>query len=303
MPEEKDPKKANTAQILDVEPAPIEEVAPPAETAAAAAQRDPDTGRFVATKHTHSRRLTQMALDLGLAQQTIDETPTEHLDDLVYHLNSKVIALHEQFRRETPREYPRQAAAPALPTPEPEPEIDPEVHPSIAAELMRLREKTRKLDAMEQEFGQLRQREQVREQQSTTDRLDTWFARQADALLGQGRAHELRPDSDEFQDRMSLIRRAEADSSPGTLEQKMDRAYKRFKERFGAKPPAEPEPTATRYSPEEYAAAGLARPTRRGGGPVQPKSHAETLRNISATLKGAGLGQNGISEEEAGLPD
>ena len=298
MPDDKDvAQPISPLQGVDVDPASNPEPAPVVESAADAPARDPDTGRFLPTKHTHSRRLTQMALDLGLSKQYVDETPSDQLDDVVYHLNRKVIDLHDQFRRETPRDDYRQQQAAVPPPPEAEPELDPDVHPSISGKFGRVDKKLSRIDALEREVETLRQREQVRENQSWADRADGVFAKLDPGYWGTGAGNTLQGTSAEFLRRKDAFIAARASDEPGSFEDKLRRVCERANP-----PPAPAAVQAKTYTPEEYAQAGVARPTRRNGAP-EPKGRISAIREIDRMLKEKGFNNIGVSEEEAGLPD
>ena len=303
----------NLGVAVDPSASPAPEPAPTASPAPATPPRDPDTGRFVPQKHTHSAYLTRMAQDMGLSHDEIDSRDSDSLGMLVYHLQEHTRALHEQFRRETPPNtqppYQPQQPAAAVPPPEEDLGLGEEFDPRLTSAMKKILAENQKLAGevaqLKQNMGTMAQRDSARHQLTINQRIDAFFSTKDQQTFGTGNVHSLQRDGIEFRRRSAVVNDAkliEGDAESGALEAKLERALKELFPSSAPPAPTPPEPGAKRYTQEEWDKGGVAPPTHRQGSEAKGPRKAIIELDKFLRERNAAVAAHG-GEEEAGLPD
>jgi hypothetical protein len=322
-----DPELDGTDASTAADPAASEPAAASPTASPETRQRD-SAGRFIATapaeptKHIHSKRLTRMAQDLGIPQEEIDSTPSEALDDTVYHLNRQLLEMSAQDRRgkslgenRPPSSGPPQDADGLADGRDasPEEDIDPdsEQFQHLDNDLLNLiKHQQRRIKRLE---DQASRQEVSRRNEPLNARLDRAFAKYSD-VLGKGSRADLAQDSKEFRDRIRVLEIAERlGSDPGTLEDRIDRAVKAA---FGDRLKTEQEEGGTPTSQSGHRTGHLerelerrreifqstvAKPTQRRG-LEEPKGTRRAEKAVAQRLREQGLNLDEFAEEN-GLPE
>ncbi len=133
----------------------------------------------VPSKQSHSAHLAASALEVGLTQEEIDQTPSESLQQTVRHLYRKI---QEDNSRER-RLAPAATTAPAAPVPEKDDldelgELKDDLDPRYAAFLRRLVRENREL---KEQVGQVRGHIQQKATETRDQWIDRLFDEQGDA--------------------------------------------------------------------------------------------------------------------------
>ncbi len=150
------------------------------------------------------------------------------------------------------------------------------------------------------------QREIARERETFTQHVDRRFGERPD-VFGAGDVSRMRSGSAELYKRRAVLALVEnMKDERGSFDEKFDRAVEAI---YGKRPgaptqePAAPgralpprNPENGRFTAEQWAAAGVARPTQRGGG-EEPPGEAKALRGVAQKIRDLGL------TEDADLPD
>lgn len=266
-------------------PAP-EEPAPPA--------RD-EKGRYLPKPKTyeHSASWRRRAEELGMSAGEIGALSPEDLKDEVLDRRWKQAI---ETRGQAPSET-RQAGSPPEGQGRPAgQESDPaeitldeaQFDPALVSAFKKLADDNKSL---RDRLAQVEQYAAGQQQMSLAARADRVFAKYED-VLGKGRGHELDPNSDELARRKVILSVVDSDKGPGTIEQKIERAYARI---YGGKPQSKPEPepkASGRISREEWAEAGLARPTHRGNG-QEPKGERKAVATAGRIMRERGYYDDG----------
>ncbi len=286
---------------------------PPADTPVVR-DRDPETGRFLPltapepTRPKHSRRLVQMATDLGIPQAEIDSTPNEALEDTVYHLHRQAMAHTEHLRRTSvPDQAPPsgqpvglgEPAAPPRPEEEPDLGLDPALYDGPLLQV--LKNQAKQIQALQ---TQLSQQERARANETLAERIDRSFERHH-THLGKGSKSDMKADSSEYLRRMAVLALVDRlGEKGGSLEARIDKAVETL---YGeAKAPPEHVPAG---GPSDELAkrrdvwnnAAVARPTQRAGLP-EPKGSKRAEKAVAQHLRDQGISLEDMTEEN-GLPD
>ncbi len=254
--------------------------------------RNPD-GTF---KAAHSPRLSRMATDMGMTQAEIDELNPDALEAVV----------EQEYRRARAESAAQRTQKGVLDAVEPG-DSPPEVPPAKPEEIDLgidesqwdptivglFKSQAQKIASLEARLNAVQGHQQAQVNASLTERADAVFGQHE--LLGKGKYHELTPDSPEMQRRNAVAMLVRADKSRLSLEQKLTKAIETLFP--GAAAPTAP--TKASPTPEEWAEAGLARPTQRNGSP-EPKGPKRAKQAVAAILREQRGGQG---DEELGLPE
>ncbi len=131
---------------------------------------------------------------------------------------------------------------------------------------------------------------QRKETESLTRQIDRAFESHKDRV-GEGNFADLEPEGYYMTVREGILKIAKKDQN-GTVKQRIDRATEKFFNERSAKSSSTPA-TKPVVSPEEWAAAGLARPTHRA--PDEVPGVRKATRNLEAAL----AERRGSKSEEA----
>ncbi len=270
-------------------------------------------------KHDHPGYLVEFAKDFGFTDEEIASTPTETLGRNVAILRKRDEARQKQIMSEFAVSNVRPAQPPAPPPPpEPEPEINLGIDESQYSPEMVALVKKIGVDGMKENRRLRAELEQVKTQQAqiqqtaTANHLDSAFdlVDGFDHVYGKGSGTEL-----EQTDPISISRRIETIKavahtfqvnpyrlSPKALAAKIqaysDGIYKSNKPAAPAKP-AEHDPYAgavptpdgnghaKRFTEEQWAAAGSAKPTARAGG-SEPDPTQKAVEAVAARQREQG---------------
>lgn len=280
-----------------------------------------------ASKPKHSKRALQMAQDFGIPQAEIDAATPEELDSAVYHLNKQYLAHLSDLRRNQPNQ-----PAPQAPAAPPEDAIewgehkddvtgevrkyaDADIHPSIVKVL---KEQARQIRELKQHLGQINQRDEQREVESSAGAIDKFFNDLASPLFGQGSWQEM-ADTAEYDRRKAVVLKATELAGPNAtrrqqlakLKAAQERLYPEVKPaRETEQPKAAPEKARDdlgRYTPQQrrWIEAGVLKPTHRANGD-EPKGLQRATNALREKMEAAGMdpaGGNLESELESELPD
>lgn len=292
-------------ELPDDNPKPITPAAPKTAAPAAPASETPPR---------HSRRLVQMAQDLGFSRADIDGSSSDELDAAVYHANRALHVERERQYRETAQQAataPRTGAAPPpseddLPWGE---IVDPTTQErraakdaDIAEPLVRvLRDQAKAIKELREQVAYLGQTEQRREVETTADRIDRFFAGQDKATFGEGAGQEM-ADGPEYARRVAVLREAERLAGPkATKAQMLAKLNQASKNLFGTAapaapiPPSAPPPDRTREAngrftqeQERWIEAGVAKPTHRAGA-EEPLGKQRAINKLTSLMNEAGI--------------
>ncbi len=315
---------------LDQEPVPSRAAVAPAQTSPAPETRERGAdGKFLPKKYTHTKRLQRIATDFGIAQEEIDSTPPEQLDDLLYHLNRQLLADRERRFNPPPRELP--AEQPAVTAPvvdedavdwgtdeEGKPYDENAYQKPIAKTIKTAAELRKKNKELEERLARLEGRE-VERMTSERDRsIDSAFSKLGAAfepIFGKGDIANLAKDSDERAARIAIVSMI-GQLKEGTLEQRIAKAAKLVYGRFAknseapsqyeaddAEPtPRKPAQRNGRITQEDWEAGALARPTQREAKPQ--KGTQAAYRAVAKQMKDKNINEDDFDNlEERGLPD
>jgi hypothetical protein len=272
--------------VAPAPPAPIEAETPPAETPPApkTPPKDPATGKFV--KRPHPDRLLRTAAQIGISTEEIEEASTAELREMVRD------ATLEKLAQQRSKDIEAAKRPPSTPAPEPAAPVDlgideSQYDPGLISLIKKQAEEIRQMRA---QMGHMGGHIKRQAEESIATRFDAAFdGMNLEKDLGRGRPPE---DSPEMARRQAIV--AEAIRLAGNQDPNKvigllgDAANKLFKLK-PAKAAPKPANGATRISPEEWAASGMARPTHREGAPELPgKTKAvqkvtEYLRDNAAT--------------------
>ncbi len=223
----------------------------------ASVPRNPD-GTFA--KHRHAAHTLQMARDMGLSEEEIDQAPPEELGRVVYHLNRQALTGAMQRAQMADLERGKPKAEPASPAAEPpaddlglnEAEYDPGL-------LKVIKQQQAKIKEMEAALKEVKTFQQDRVRESVESRWDRALQKH-EAIVGKGPSRNLSRDSPEIIKRRAVWQMVEGMAQkPGTVEEKIDRAVQAL---FGSSPPAS-EPSQESREQQLWREGGLALPTHR----------------------------------------
>jgi hypothetical protein len=302
------------ADVDPVEPRTEAASQEPASDVPVVRDRDPETGRYLpltppaAQKPAHSRRLRQMAQELGIPQEEIDGTPPEALDDIVYHLHRQALAHTQQLRREgipdqgqvPPGDSPRDSGpSGGTVTNQEEPDLglDPNLYDGPLLQV--LKDQAKQIRALTARLDRQEQQERVRVSETLSERIDRSFERHHDHL-GKGKKSELAQDSADYLRRMAVLALVDRmGEREGSLESRIDKAVKTL---YGERqaPPEAAEPDELKKRQEVWNGAAVARPTQRAGLP-EPKGTQRAEKAVAKHLREKGISLDDMTEEN-GLP-
>lgn len=314
MPEEQKPTLAAQYDLEASEPeeavspgAAVEPAAPSTPSPAATVpERGPD-GRFLPKEETgsaasssvspptHSTRLINQALDLGISDDEIRDTPTDVLDERVYQLTKQVLAEAKANRHQATLQGDKQWDANKPITPEVTPAVpddldlsEEEFDPRIVKLARIAKALQKRLDEVEKDHAETKAERQEAKRLTIAERIDKAFVKFA-PTLGQGRGIDLHPDSRDYRRRMAVLREVDADKSNRTLEQKIERAHDLL---YGEAKPAQASAEPSDRE-KEWLESGLARPTHRDATelPAGPKKAERAVANLQREM--GKKGENG----------
>lgn len=263
----------------------------------------------------HSRRVEQMARDLGISQAEIDASTPDELDAAVYHANR---ALHLERERQYREASQHQAVAGRQPpTPPAEEDLpwgdiqDPDTgarrqakDSDIAEPLVRvLRQQDRAIKELQRQLAHLQQRDQSRENETRSERIDRFFAGQDKSLFGEGPLADLPEDSPERERRLAVwgrsARAARGDEAAAirglgaSLKVLYPGAAPSAAASSAAAPPAPEKPRDAngRYTKEQerWLDGPVARPTHRGNA-EEPLGKQRATNKLASLMDEAGQG-------------
>lgn len=285
---------------IDLPPAKTPDPQPAAADASLPAPAEPAAPK-------HSGRLVRMARDLGLSDEEINSTPTEQLDDIVYHLNRQALqSAREASRTETFHQSQDRRAAPQEEPVAPEApdeyglDLDESQYaPGLVRALKEVAGKSkREIEALQKQVRSLEEREKNRQQESVTRQLDRLFEK-ADkpTLFGKGGRHELAAEGPEYMRRIAVLSAMDR-MKEGTLAEKFQRAVTML---YGQAPqPSEPA-NGNQLSDQQkrWNDAALAKPTQRQS--EEPKGEAKALKSAARYMRENGIGDADDMTEEGFL--
>ena len=202
-----------------------------------------------------------MALDFGMSDSEIAETPSEVLEEVVYRLHKQHRKILEDHQVRTPP-----AQTPPKPAEQPVPEEDDygtlenDLDPTLFRLIKRQGDEIKQLRALVQEVHGT-QREQHNESVAST--IDRFFNEHADeSLLGKGRGQNMKADDPHFIRRSAVVAEAVRLAGPNSnSRQQIAKLAQAYKNLYGQTP----KPTASKETDEvqRWREGGLARPTQR----------------------------------------
>jgi len=269
-------------------------------------ERDPATGRCLAPAEAvpsqHSPRLVRMAKDLGLDDGEINSIPADRIEDIVYHLNKQALAqarshsIERTLAGATERNIVNQQSDPVAPAAKPADEFDlgideAQYDPGLIAAIKKMgKSQDARIKELESQVSAVTQREVVRANETTADRIDRAFSKH-ETHLGKGKGRELAEESRDYQRRIAILAMVDRDKGKGSLESKIDHAVTNL---YGAPAPAAPaKPAAAADDPEletrrrDWNNGGLARPTQRQPSDM-PNGTRKAEKSVAAQLKEMG---------------
>lgn len=287
------PKKAKAK-------APPQNEAPP-EQEQPERERD-EHGRFIPKKPSapmasasHPRGLAAMARDLGVPDEQIQGMTTEHLDNLVFHLNQQRFTFLENERTRTAQSERQQQ-----PVEEPEPDIgmeEADYDPKLVAAMKKLAKENQ---ALRKEFKQLNEQRISDEQRRRDESIDDAFLSlpaNRQAIYGSGRIGALTPA--ELARRNAVL--AIAQHQRGSIKQKIQQADNILYGDHPEQPPAAQPTNGSAYVEEELAKrreswpnAPVARPTSRAseGEPPSLKKARDSFKKRMREMEDANEDSN-----------
>lgn len=320
------PKTASIVDEYEIESSASSEAPVVSESAPApppTKPRDPETGQFM--KAEHPKGLVRRAAELGMSEQEISEASTTQLDSLVYHLNQQSLAeartasqaaVLDRVRsdRDTSGAAATQqdAGAGSGEVGGGAPEFDlgineDDFHPDLVRVLKKMHgEQMAKIKALEAQVLGLAQRDNLRTQETTNEKIDRVFEQLGDdANFGKGPVSDLTAEDPAYARRIAVLNEARRMSgAKAGLAAQLANIKKAAERLYGSRAPAPPprtappspasSPTATasaangnRITPEEWQAAGLARPTNRETD--EPPSTKKAERAVASYMKENGM--------------
>lgn len=321
------PKPASIVDEYEIEASPSPEAPAVRDPALAPppTNRDPDTGRFV--KVEHPKGLVRRAAELGMSDEEINEATTAQLDSLVYHLNQQSLAeartasqatVLDRLRSERAADpagasATQQDAVAAVPgddrgTAPAEFDLgisEEDFHPDLVKVLKKMHaDSSAKIKALEAQVAGLAQRDNLRVQETTNEKIDRVFQQLGDeANFGTVPVAELSADDPAYARRIAVLNEARRLSGPKAgLAAQLGNIKKAAQRLYGTRetpPAATPSPTVTpgtvakpaangsRITPEDWQAAGLARPTQREI--EDPPSQKKAERAVANYMKENGM--------------
>lgn len=297
---------------LDGDPTDFTPPAPKAPDAKPAPPKDPETGRFVARKH--SPALVAKAAKLGVSQATLDEIAPE---DLAAYL--AVEAFERSHAAPKAESTVHVDSSPAIAGKEPAADaldlsgLDDGYDPTIRDLFKKM---AAKIEALEQGHGQVNDYIRRQASEQATSQTDLGFEDLGDGaerLFGKGAGIALqgKPESQAaFKRRMAVVNSLRADPIKGvSIRQAVkQRAGELFGDLIADAPAAPPAPKddapKPRYTPDEWQQAGLPRPTHRNGSP-EPKGEKKATKAVAAFLRERGNPADGYDRDDgdSSLPD
>lgn len=261
--------------------------------------------------HKHSKRILSEAEDLGFPADFIDKTPSDDLDNAIYHMKRKMAREQVQANRDERNDRVRERAAPVKePTFRDELGIEEGVFaPEMEAIIEKLWSKNQQLL---KQVGGVAETVQTREARTTTDILDEAFSglgAQYAPIFGDATSEDLADDSKEINRRnmvlqqsgidirkdnkATIIRKLKAATDlvygdvvkPAAVEDEEESVYAAG---LGRQPAQHPQPPQKkqpkpRVTEEDWNKAGLLRPSHRAVRDV-PNGKSKANRTVEALL-------------------
>lgn len=243
-------------------------------------------------QYKHSRRLAAMARDMGIPEDEIASTPTEQLDDTVYHLFRQ----RREMANRNQRTDPDAPATPAHQEPA-EDHLDlpgaEDFDPRLTGFLKR---QAAELKSLKAQLADTAQREQGRAQESMGDRIDRYFDEEKDeGRFGKGGRRSLTADSPEFLRRMAVLQAMDK-MREGTEAQRFKKAMTLIYGSSKASSSKDPEDELEKRK-RDWEEGAVAQPTHRNGA-AEPKGVKRAVKTAAAFMR-----ENGMAEDQEADPD
>ena len=281
--------------------------------------RAPD-GKFVKPEEPQAKHpgfLVQQALDFGIDESEMAEMSTPTL----YKAVNRHLVRERQIAQSFAKQRDLEGARVPQPAPAPPVEEDfdfgvdlSDFDPRLVAALKKAAKAPQdELKALRASVQEKEQRDAVREVSGNIEMLDAAFAKLANPLLGDGAGHTLAADPSkkaEFQRRIAILNAAGITDVRQVNRLTIMKLLREANELlFGATTPAAADPYAAalngkpkpRVSPEEWAAAGVARPSHRNGSP-ELKGEQLAIKNLTEKFREQDSQRTDDSELD-GIPD
>ncbi len=263
---------------------------------------------------THPPRLVRLALpgrderlfprnervqrqDRGLSDEEISSTPTDRLDDIVYHLNRQALRLSREHQAAATRIQSQDrkwsADEPTEPPAQEQVDLGLKEDDYDVPLLGVIKSLKKDLADLKSQTAMERQR---KANETVVETLDRIFSAHED-LVGKGTHKDLKADSRDFKRRMAVIATAERDNGKDSFEDKVIRAIKDlYGDSVGDPPPTGREDHPLRRREQEWRNGGLARPTQRDNA-AEPTGERKALKTAARIMKEAG------QYDDEGLPE
>lgn len=259
-------------------------------------------------KPTHPAALVRLAQRFGIPQHRIDNSTTDHLEELIE------IAEIAAFRRHEPQPEPKPVAK-VEEEPDYEPELSDDYGPELKKEFKRLhahaREKAEKAAAkkaaeLESQLAELKAGAQRSAEAAVHAQLEQLY-RANKSIYGDKPNSQVKPGTPEFRKRVAVydaLVRLQQSGQATTLDSDFAMIHD---ELFGTTEPEKETPKANGKPSalDAWNRGSLARPNGSAAAKGPGKTRAEKAKNLQSILDAKGLDRDGpaLDEEEIEFPE